>query len=203
MSLLSDWLPALKQRSVESRRAKKFQRELYDLDSDAQETIVRVKDQTMMDPESCTRSSWRCVTSASTTSVATSWSAGCGEWRDQRRGADVNQLGSDDRRFYLYDTLAGMPRPARGIGRWPRSSTPSPISKDAGPAPICPTGVTPAPASCVTTWRRCPMTRRSSSPGRGQGGGHAALLAARADRHPHLDTDWYESTRHRSSTSCL
>ena len=114
MSLLSEWLPALKQRSVESRRAKKFKRELYDFDADARETIVRVKDQTMMDPEKLyafiVAVRYICKHEIPGDIVE------CGVWRGgaiMAAALTLNQLGSDDRRFYLYDTFTGMPRPGQ------------------------------------------------------------------------------------------
>jgi hypothetical protein len=42
MSLLGDRFPALKQRALESRRAKSFQG-AHDLGEEAQKTIIRVK----------------------------------------------------------------------------------------------------------------------------------------------------------------
>ena len=114
MSLLSDWLPGLKQRSVESRRAKKFHDALHDLDEDARQTIVRVKDHTMMDPEKLY------ALIAAVRYICKHDIAGdiveCGVWRGgaiMAAALTLDQLGSDDRRFYLYDTFAGMPRPSQ------------------------------------------------------------------------------------------
>jgi hypothetical protein len=112
MSLLSDWLPALEQRSGESRRAKKFRQALFDLDEEAKETIIRVKNQTMMDPEKLY------ALIAAVRYVCKHDIRGdiveCGVWRGgaiMAAALTLNQLGSGDRRFYLYDTFTGMPRP--------------------------------------------------------------------------------------------
>jgi O-methyltransferase len=114
MSLLSDWLPALKQRSVASRRAKKFHQALYDLDEEAQQTIIRVKDQTMMDPEKLyafiAAVRYVCKNGIDGDIVE------CGVWRGgaiMAAALTLIQLESTDRRFYLYDTFAGMPRPGQ------------------------------------------------------------------------------------------
>jgi O-methyltransferase len=114
MSLLSDWFPGLRQRSVESRRAKKFRHSLDDLDDEAQQTIVRVKDRTMMDPEMLY------ALIAAVRYVCKHDIPGdiveCGVWRGgaiMAAALTLNQLESNDRRLYLYDTFAGMPRPGR------------------------------------------------------------------------------------------
>jgi O-methyltransferase len=114
MSLLSDWFPALKQSSVESRRAKKFHQALFDLDEEAQQTIIRVKDQTMMDPEKLYAfiAAVRYVCKHDIRGDIVE----CGVWRGgaiMAAALTLNQLGSTGRRFYLYDTFAGMPRPGQ------------------------------------------------------------------------------------------
>lgn len=112
MSVLSGWIAAFKQRSVDNRRAKKFRNALYDLDEQAQQIIVRVKDQTMMDPEKLYAfiSAVRYVSKHDIQGDIVE----CGVWRGgaiMAAALTLNQLGSTDRRFYLYDTFAGMPRP--------------------------------------------------------------------------------------------
>jgi O-methyltransferase len=114
MSLLSDWFPALKQRSVESRRAKKFHQALHDLDEEAKQTIIAVKDHTMMDPEKLyafiAAVRYVCKHDIGGDIVE------CGVWRGgaiMAAALTLNQLGATDRRFYLYDTFAGMPRPGQ------------------------------------------------------------------------------------------
>jgi len=119
MLSVRNWLPGLKHRKRERRQARKLHEALADLDDEARQTILRVKDCTMLDPEKL----YALITAVRYVSKHQIEGdiVECGVWRGgsvMAAALTLIQLGAVDRRFFLYDTFTGMPQPSE----WDRAS---------------------------------------------------------------------------------
>lgn len=99
-------------RKTKKRRAKKFHDQLKKLDKDAQDTILRVQECTMLMPNTLFSliEAARYVHRYGIPGAVVE----CGVWRGGAMMAAAltfKQLGVTDRSFYLYDTFTGMPKP--------------------------------------------------------------------------------------------
>jgi O-methyltransferase len=103
----------VQQRSKERRRAKKLRTIVRRLDDDAKDTILRVRDYTMLNPEKI-YSFIQAVRYVQRNAIPGAI-VECGVWRGgaiMAAALTLRQLGAPDRIFYLYDTFSGMPAPA-------------------------------------------------------------------------------------------
>ncbi len=94
------------------RRERKFNKRLQMLDQQARETALKTKDFTLLNPEKL-YAFIQAIRYIQTNSIPGDI-VECGVWRGgaiMAAAYTLNQIGTADRKFYLYDTFAGMSHP--------------------------------------------------------------------------------------------
>ena len=179
------------------RRRRRFQRKLKEFDEDARKTILGVQDYTMLTPNMLFSliKSVRYVHQHAIPGAVVE----CGVWRGGAIMAAAmvfKQLGVNDREFYLYDTFTGMTEPTDKDKSYSKKADPrekfrltktGPDSSD-----WCRANLEEVERNLASVGYDC--ERFVTVQGRVEDTIPGTLPREIAILH--LDTDWYESTRH-------
>jgi O-methyltransferase len=163
MTLVANLLRDFSRRNAERRKARRFHKLLPDFDDEAQQTILLVRDYTMLNPE-------KLYAFISAVRYVSKQQIGgdiveCGVWRGgavMAAALTLLQLGTADRRFFLYDTFAGMPRPSARDRPLAKEVEPVAYFAERQTGATAPIGAAQASRTCAPTSPRSPTIRTSS-----------------------------------------